>query len=161
MGVCIGALSFALNTRANTKSRQVALFTNIMQTLNSEEGAKRYLEVMSMEWTSFEDFKRKYDSSVNVDSWAKRSALWELGDYVAWQYRAGIVDMETVYNLGGKKLVSLWEKFKPIIEEYRKTEYEPDDFAGWEEMVEAYKKWVKDNPQVMKFRRMGSAVATK
>jgi hypothetical protein len=49
LGVCIGALSFAFNTRANTKSRQVALFTNMMETLNSEEGFRKYMEVMSME----------------------------------------------------------------------------------------------------------------
>ena len=136
LGVCVGALSFAFNTRANTKSRQVALFSNVMQTLNSEEGIRKFVEVMSMEWTSFEDFKRKYDSSVNFDSYCKRASLWELGDYIGWQYRAGIVDMNTLYNLGAKKLVFLWEKFKPIIEEYRKWEWSKDQYANWEYLAD-------------------------
>jgi hypothetical protein len=156
LGVCLAALSFVFNMRASAKSRNVALFTNVMQTLNSEEGWRKYLEVMSMEWTDLEDYKRKYDSSINFENFIKRIWFWELGDYIGWQYRTGIVDMETIYSLGGKKLVSMWFKFKPIIYEFKKTSnFEPDDFVCWGEMSEAYTRWVKDDPLVAEYRRIG------
>jgi hypothetical protein len=76
-------------------------------------------------------------------------------------YRAGIVDMDIIYALGGKKLVNIWVKFKPIIEEYRKNgEYELDDYVCLGEMAEAHSKWVKDDPLVMKYRRIGAGVTS-
>jgi hypothetical protein len=145
IGVCIGALSFAFNMRASTKSRQVALVTTMLQSFNSPQGWRDFMELISMEWVDFEDYSRKYDSSVNFENFIKRMSLWELCDYVGWQYCSGLVDMETIYYMGVKKMVDLWNKFKPIIEKYRRTVWEPDDFSAWEHMSDSYTVWAKDN----------------
>ncbi|MCX6655326.1 MAG: hypothetical protein NTY03_09425, partial [Candidatus Bathyarchaeota archaeon] len=42
------------------------------------------------------------------------------------------IDLGTVYNAGGIFISYSWLKFRPIIEEYRKTEYAVDDYENYE-----------------------------
>jgi len=48
---------------------------NIMQSFLSEEGALRWVDLLSMQWNDFEDYKKKYDSSVNPGNYAKRAVF--------------------------------------------------------------------------------------
>ena len=58
LGVCVGALSFAFNIRSTEKSRRASLTNNLMNSFLSEEGVKKWLELLTMEWKDFEDYSR-------------------------------------------------------------------------------------------------------
>jgi hypothetical protein len=122
IGVCVAAFYYALNLRETTRNRRATLSMNIMQSFLSEEGALRWVDLLSMQWKDFDDYVKKYDSSVNRENFAKRAAFWNTCDMLGYQYRAGILDIQTIYNVGGIWIRNAWRKFKPIIEEYRKWE---------------------------------------
>jgi hypothetical protein len=132
LGVCIAALSFVLNMRATTKNRKVTFTTNLLSTTASKEGILDFYELMSMRWTDFDDFKRKYDSRVNPENFIKRVHKWNIFRNVGWQLRAGVVDWDTVRKITGRDMMNMWLKFEPIIKEYRKQEYRSDQYADWE-----------------------------
>jgi hypothetical protein len=132
LGVCVAALSFVFNMRSTTKSRRASLTNNLMNSFLSEEGMKRWHDLEIMKWNDFEDYYRKYDSTVNPDNYAKRQSFWNTCDLIGYQYREGLVDLGTVYNAGGLWILNSWLKFKPIIEEYRKTEYPIDHYENYE-----------------------------
>jgi hypothetical protein len=137
LGVCVAALSFAFNMRATTKNRRASLTNNLMNSFLSEEGMKRWNELLTMNWKNFEDYHRKYDSTVNPDNFAKRESFWNTCDLIGYQYKEELVDIGTVYNAGGFLIVESWLKFKPIIEEYRKTEYAIDEYENYEYVANA------------------------
>jgi len=103
-----------------------------MQQLLSEEGVRRESDCYAMQWTDFEDFKRKYDSRVNPASYSKRMSLWLLYESLGYLYKSGVIDLDTIDNIGTGFVLWDWLKFKPIIEEYRKTELGPTGLSNFE-----------------------------
>ena len=77
-----------------------------------------------MRWSDFEDYVKKHDSAVNPANFAKRAAFWQTCDSLDYQYRTGTIDLKTIYNVGSTWILSCWVKFKPIIEHYRKWEWQ-------------------------------------
>ena len=71
-GVVLGVIYYMVNLREQMKNRRVALATQLLTTINSEGAQRKYYELMSMQWKDFEDFKSKYDSSVNPENYIKR-----------------------------------------------------------------------------------------
>jgi hypothetical protein len=132
LGVCIAATYYAVNIREQTRNRRVAFTTNLLSTLTSKEGIRDFYELMSMQWTDFDDFKGKYDSRVNPENYVKRMYKWNMFRNVGWQLRTGVVDWDTVRKSTGRDMMNMWLKFEPIIEEYRKREYSSDHYADWE-----------------------------
>jgi hypothetical protein len=132
IGVCVAAFYYALNLRETTRNRRSTLSMNIMQSFLAEEGTLRFMDLLNMQWSDFEDFKRKYDSSVNPENYAKRAAFWNTCEVIGYQYRAGILDIKTIYNVGGFWIWIVWRKFKSVIEENRKWEYTNDRYENFE-----------------------------
>ncbi len=132
IGVCVAAFYYALNLREATRNRRATLSMNILQQFMSEEGALRFMELGSMHWSDFEDFKKKYDSSVNPENYAKRLAVWQTCDLIGYMYRTGILDIQTIYNVSGQWICLLWRAFQPVIEEYRKWEWHNDRYGNFE-----------------------------
>ena len=131
LGVCIGALSFAFNMRATAKNRKVTFTNNMLSSLWSKESNRDIAELMSMQWTDYDDFYRKYDSSVNPENWAKRIHYYVLYNNVGWQLRSGMIDWDTLYRQGDFGL-TLWRKFGPVIKEYEKRGTAKYWYKDWE-----------------------------
>jgi len=151
IGVCIAAFYYVLNLRETAKNRRAATSNNVQQLFLTEEWQQRFLDVMSMQWKDFDDFKKKYDSSVNPQSYVKRNSLLVQYDNVGRQYRSGVVDLDAFGSVSAYALVLAWLKFKPIIEGYRGLEYPRDSFSDFEYIAEALEKRLKDkDPAFMK-----------
>ena len=149
--VSVAALSFFFNIRETAKSRKVTLTSTLLGTINSEDGQRKYYELMSATWDDFDDFYKKYDSSVNPDNYIKRYYMWNLFEHVGWQYRKGLVDLETIYYAAGQNILLLWRKYKPIIEEYRKTQYGRGQWVNWEYLAGALGKMYESlDPEISK-----------
>ena len=136
IGVCVAAFYYALNLRETTRNRRATLTTNLMQSFLSEEGALRLIYLLSMQWSDIDDYVKKYDSSVNPENYAKRVAFWNTCDMLGYQYRTGIIDLETIYSIAGNWIIGPWIKFKPIIEHYRKWEWASDYLSNYEYLAE-------------------------
>jgi hypothetical protein len=132
IGVCVAAFYYALTLRETMRNRKATLANNMLQSFLSEEGALRWVDILSMQWSDFDDYVKKYDSSINRENFAKRITFWNTCEVLGYQVRYGMIDIETVYNVGCNWVVSAWMKFKPIIEQYRKWEWAEDACANFE-----------------------------
>ena len=98
-----------------------------------------------MQWKDFDDFKKKYDSSVNPQSYFKRNSILVQYDNLGRQYRSGVIDLEAFGSVSAYALVLTWLKYKPIIEGYRGIEYPRDGFSDFEYIAKAFVKKLTDN----------------
>jgi hypothetical protein len=120
IGVCVAAFYYIMNLRETTRNRKMALTTTMMQTFISEEGSKRWAELLNMEWKDYDDYMKKYDWSVNPDNYAKRNITWNTCDILGYQYMSGQLDLGTVWSICNTGIPMTWEKFGPIILESKK-----------------------------------------
>jgi hypothetical protein len=120
ISVALGVIYYVINLREQTRNRRVTLTNALMQSFVSEEGSRRWIEVMQSEWKDFDDFLKKYDSSVNPDYFAKRNAVWNTCDILGYQYMTGLLDLGTLWTICNTAVPFTWGKFGPIIEEYKK-----------------------------------------
>ena len=94
-----------------------------------------------MEWDDYEDFRRKYDSSVNPENYSHRFNMWKMFDNLGYMLHLGLTDIETIYNLmGGSILLLYWEKFGPIVLKQRELYGESDYFEWWEYLIDKVSK---------------------
>ena len=130
--VVIYIVNLFLASRREERNKRITLSNNILQSLLSEEGAKRFAELLNTNWIDFNDYQKKYDSTVNVDHFAKRYSLIVNLDLLGYLLRNKLVEPEIIYNSGGFISAWMWVKFKSVIEEYRKIAYGHDAFREFE-----------------------------
>jgi hypothetical protein len=137
-GVLVAVFYNIQNIRGTSRNRRVNFTTNLINKFTSKEGLRDWYELMGMRWENFDDFKRKYDSSVNPENFIQRLHFWNMCDHVGWQLIVGAVDWSTIsQHKGWSHLIrNSWIKFKPIIEEYRKMAYNTDDYGHWEYLAD-------------------------
>ena len=113
-GVIAGFSYYVLTVRNTSKARKTQVVLNLSNVQNSEETNKKYVTLLSMQWEDFEDFRKKYDSTVNPDHYAIRWKHWTYFENLGYMLNQNIVDIDMVYNmLGGNALIQFWDKFKP------------------------------------------------
>jgi len=111
-----------------------------MQSFVSREGLRLLEEIWLMVWSDFDDFVRKYDSTVNPDNYAMRTSVFLICEVLGRQYRSGVIDLDTLFSVCSTNISQLWVKFKPILEEYRKREYGRGQWLNWEYLADALDK---------------------
>ena len=139
-GVLVAAGYYIVNLRETIRNRRITFANTSIQTFLSEEGVLRWLEIANMQWKDFDDFVKKYDSTVNKELAAKRLSFRNTCEALGYQYRSGAIDFDTLYNVGGPYVMSCWLKFKPIIERYRKWEWADEMYSNWEFLAEKMEK---------------------
>jgi hypothetical protein len=120
ISVVLGVIYYMINLRETTRNRRVTLTNTLMQILLSEEGARRWEELMQAKWENFDDFYKKYDSTVNLDHYAKRDSFCRTFDIFGYQYMSGYLDIGTLWTICNEAVPFTWVKYGPIIEEYKK-----------------------------------------
>lgn len=115
-----------------TKTRQIQIFMQIYQQLNSEETHKTWAELANLE-INIEDYLQKYDSSVNPAHYAKRAILWYSFNTIGELLRMGIIDPVLLHRLSLGPMVNItWEKWADVIKELRVMHNAPDIWEGFE-----------------------------
>ena len=134
-GILVGVFYYVTTLRNQSRARKLTVANQLGQILSSVENMHNFIELLEMEWENYDDFMRKYDSSVNRDNYAKRSSMWGLCDRIGCELYQGNVDSDvlcTQYIYQGVWLI--WYKFKPIILGYRER-YGYPDFLRWFEYL--------------------------
>jgi len=138
--LCIAVILYALNLRLTARSRRVALTYHLMQPIMSEEGNKRFIELMNAEWKDIDDFNIRYNPRSNPEHYSKRIFLWSLCDSLGYLSRKNLIDINLLFSVSNLVIQSTWVKFKPIIYDYRKTEYNESAFNNFEFLIDALNK---------------------
>jgi hypothetical protein len=146
-GVLVAAIFYVMNLRETTRNRRATYSTNLQQATQNQEWQQRFMEVVNMQFTDFEDFKKKYDSSASTESYAKRHSVLTTYDILGWQLRKGLIDMDSIPDIQAFGLVLLWHKFKPIIEGYRGWQYPNGAFRDFEYLAGVLEKKLIEGDQ--------------
>lgn len=140
LSLCITVILYALNLREVARDRRVAITYSLMQPLMSEEGHKRYIELMNTEWKDIDDFNSRYNPRSNPEHYSKRIFHWSLCDSLGYLSRKNVIDINLLFSVSNLVIQSTWVKFKPVIYDYRKTEYNETAFNNFEFLIDALKK---------------------
>jgi hypothetical protein len=139
LGVCVAAVYYVMtlktqqaNVKETANNRRAMFSSNVMEYASSEEWSMRWIELMSMQWSDFEDFKKKYDSAAEPKLFAKRSSVFFRYDLLGSQLRSGVITIDDINTAVGWAIVLLWLKFKPVIEAYRGWEYPKKAYSDFE-----------------------------
>ncbi len=139
----LAAIYYAMNINEAKRNRRITLTTTVLQPFMTEEGYSKIMDLLAMEWSSLDDFKSKYDSSVNPENGAKRLSMWNICETIGMLYREGLLDLKTLYGGSGGILSVIWFKFKPVIEMYRGTEYDSRAYEHFENLAERLLEFVR------------------
>lgn len=105
-----------------------------------------------MEWDDFDDFARKYDSSVNIENFAMRYNSWYFWDGMGLLLNKNLVNREMIYYLlsGGFGVCWDWDQFGSLIKEMR-VRLDLPNFCMWfEYLAEEMKKMAEEKGQPWK-----------
>jgi hypothetical protein len=147
-GVIIGFCYYVITVRSAQKNqriveetRQIQLITQLGES-NSEEAAKRFIELLEMEWNDYDDFEKKYGSDFNRDNYAKRQALWYTYDTIGLLLKKGLIDRNLIFgDMGFHEPLVLWHKFGGVIKEIRRRYNQPYVFINLEYFAEECNKY--------------------
>ena len=141
LSVAIALVYYAMTINNQNKTRQAQLFMQLFSNYIKKDVLGIGQELLQMEWTDFEDFSRKYDSSVNLENFEKRYSYWSYFDGIGMLLKKGLVDREMIYYLtGGYEAYWHWEKFKDVIYETRVRLDHPDLLVMFEYLADETKK---------------------
>ncbi|MGD0805856.1 MAG: hypothetical protein ABSA11_17475 [Candidatus Bathyarchaeia archaeon] len=132
LGVCVAAVYYAVTLKEQSRNRKIALTNSVVQQIGSEAGVREVITQFQMNWKDLQDFREKYDSSTNLDNSTLRHHYWLQMDTLGYLLKNGFVDREIIYISGGWMAMMLWVRFKPLIEEFRRTEMGLDAYTYFE-----------------------------
>ena len=139
LGVCIAATFYVLNLRISQRNmkqtletRQTQLMMQLSEFITTKEGMKNYLEFISMEWTDYDDFEKKYGSDVNPDNYALRESMAGWFNKAGLLLRYGIMDRVLLYDFFGFAAIGLWNKYGEMIRTQRELWAMPELWRDWE-----------------------------
>jgi len=143
-GVCAASIYYIMalratqrNMRITLETRKLQFLTFITQSIQNEEGCKRFANMMNMSWSDYDDFEKKYGSDSNIESYAERTTSMLSYNMLGFLLREKLVEPETLYDLGvfGGACFT-WNKFESIIGETRKRYAGEDWLKEFELLVE-------------------------
>jgi hypothetical protein len=133
LGVSVAAIFYIINLQETRKNRRITFTTNLVQMTLSEDWQRKMTQLLNSEWSSFEDFVKKYDSKVNEDNYVKRNCVLGTFDYLGYVMKEGLIDRNAIYNVSAEPIIFMWMKYHSIIEGYRKSgDYASDTYANFE-----------------------------
>lgn len=136
VGVIAGLTYYVLTVQNANKARKIQLTLRMAGQWQDREVSLLSLELLEMRWEDYEDFRRKYDSTVNHDNYSKRTSLFNIFSEIGYLLKQNLVDIDTVYDItGGYSPLLMWNKFRPIILKQREIYVDPTRNQWFEYLV--------------------------
>ena len=135
VGVIAGFSYYVLSVWNQNRTRQAQLFMQIFDRLNAKESRKQLGEfIWVWEWTDFDDFWDKYGPVGNIDDWASFNSFNVYYEGIGVMIKRGLIDPTFVDDIMSGEIIRVWEKFEPVVIEWRKRQNWPQAFE-WNEYL--------------------------
>jgi xanthosine utilization system XapX-like protein len=137
-GVLVGVIYYILDLRNQAKKRQTDLTMRMYTSWVSEELTKPWLKVWNLEFTDYDDFKKKYGAYLS-DNPENAALLSVLNSFLTMGLllQKKIVDLEILSHL---PVSMTWNKVRPIVEGVRKETNDPNWYKEFEYLYNEVKK---------------------
>ena len=144
VSIMVGVIYHIMTLRNQSQTRQAQLF---MQVYSQYTGGKyeQWNEISQWEWEDFDDFNRKYGDLESRNKWSSIGGYLEgLGVFV----KEGLVPVRLVSLFITNLTRTYWEKFGPIIEEFRVRENVPRGGSETEYLYRAIMAYTEKHPEL-------------
>jgi len=128
------------NQQMQLETRQAQLFMQIYQGMSSPEHFRMANELSKMEWDDYDDFYRKYSGEHNPEAFAMRYSTWYRYNGIGLLVKAGLIDVNRVYDLLNEMILWQWVKWEDIIVRSRDLYNLPGYMEGFEFIANEMKK---------------------
>jgi len=139
LGVFVAALYYIINLRYNMKAREMEIAQLFVKEWTSEQGMQRYAKMMTLEWTDYDDFMKKYGYS-NPEMFGLWVSQLFMIETMGILMKSGAVSPEKIYYLGGYGGIRMWEKYKDIVAGRRGISWGHDYMTNAEYLANECKK---------------------
>jgi len=114
------------------ETRQAQLFMNIYDKWSNLEINRTRRVLEKWEWNNYDDWNEKYGAETNPEAYSQYVFIASWFEGIGVLIKRKLIDPTMVDDL--MSLVSLWgwEKFGPIVREYRVRKNRPQYFEFWE-----------------------------
>jgi len=128
------------NRQLQLETRQLDLYMKWQMELTKPDVMKNLNDVFALEWQDFNDFRRKYDHTINPEDSSKRLSTWYYFNSLGYLLSRGMIDSDSVHEMVGVQMLGHWIKFEPIIQGYRKLHGRPELWMWFEHLADEMKK---------------------
>ena len=106
IGLLVGIFYYIMVLRNQQRTQELAqetrltqLTSDITEKLGSKDFLRDFNELSQLEWEDVDDFRQKYDHTVNTESYAQRWTIWMAFENLGYLLREGLIDMEILFNV--------------------------------------------------------------
>jgi len=126
-GISISASLFYYTTTLQnaSKARQIEMLQRLHETKYNVEGLQNYFELLALTWEDFEDYLLRFGGPNNPLIASKMESLTQYYDGLGLLLKNKVIDLDTVYEISGNRILSYWFKFENIIKGLRTFESGP------------------------------------
>ena len=140
-GVLVAAAYYVINLRHTRKNQELQVTMQVVNLFSSSAFWDEYNELMAREWSTLEEYQKKYGQGFNFGHTT----------FITFEAMGVLMKMKLInpaipWNLYGNSTFVIWEKYRPIIMELRKTW--ASDAALWTEyFVREMKRYGDEHPE--------------
>jgi hypothetical protein len=143
------SIFYYANVIANAnKNRELQIFMDIFKVISTEENQRTWAELLNAEFTDYEDYMKKYDSSINPEHYGKRGSIWWNYNAIGFLLKKGHISIDVVYDLIATQAVLLWNKWEKVILKVRENQEIQGYFTGFKYLVKETMKYQKEHPEL-------------
>lgn len=116
------------------ETRQAQLFIDVYKTDESSEFQTIWWETYrTWAWKDYDDFMKKYSVlGGNYISYGKLLSIFSHFEGMGVLMRRGLLSPEIIYELNYNGIIMFWDKFSPIVHEWRRRFNSPQMFGTLE-----------------------------
>jgi hypothetical protein len=152
LGVCVAAIYYVMNLnklnesqRITVETRYAQVFYQITGYILSSEGLKHIQVVQENPFSNLEEFRELMKKQEFADAYLFWRQLYEvLGTYA----REGAVDIKYVADMNPWFHIWLWERFRDVIYDYRRTSGLETYYHQWEFLYNRLKEYLAEHPEL-------------
>ena len=133
VSVSVAATYYILALRNTNKARKTQLLLHIIERIDNKDYWKLYYEMLHhWEWEDFDDFWRKYGYETNLEDYSTYMEIHSINEGLGLLVKHDMIDVDMVNDWMGSLFTDVWNKMKPINDEFRKRYNAPRRWEWFE-----------------------------
>jgi hypothetical protein len=128
LGLAVSILYYANILQNANKARQTHEYMQLFQSKHDLESYKSGFFIMNMNWTDFDDYMSKYSIKTNPQAAAIVESQTSYMEGLGVMVKQNMVDVETVFQMIGTRVILYWLILESMIKEFRKPEWATPDY---------------------------------
>ena len=128
LGLTASIIYYANIIKNANKARQTHEYMQIFQSKHDLESYKSGFFIMNMKWIDFEDYMEKYSVKKNPEAAAIVESQTSYMEGLGVMVKQNMVDVETVYQMIGTRVIMYWFILESMLKEFRRPEWATPDY---------------------------------